>query len=56
MKLTSNLDKVNAELFDLSLALHLHIDPLTSLGEQKVERVKVNLAVVPLNLICAAHA
>ena len=50
------MDEVNAEHLDQSLALDLHVDPLMALREQEVKRVEVDLAIVPLNLICAANA
>ena len=56
MNIICYLDVVNAEELDLCLALHLHVDSLTALGEEKVEGVKVYLASVPLNLPCAADA
>ena len=51
----ANLDVVNTEELDLCLALDLHVDPLAALGEHEVEGVEVDLASVPLNLLCAAH-
>ena len=48
------LDKVNAELLDLQLALHSHVDVLGALREEEVERVEVNDSFPPLNLLCAA--
>ena len=51
----ANLDVVNTKELDLCLALDLHVDPLAALGEHEVEGVEVDLASVPLNLLCAAH-
>ena len=51
----SPLHKVNAELLDLLVALHQHVDALRPLREQEVEGVEVNTASIPLYLLCATH-
>ena len=48
------LDEVDAELLDLQLTLHPHVDVLRSLREEEVEWVEVYDALPPLYLLCAA--
>ena len=47
---------LNAELLDLELPLHQHVDFLRSLGKHEVEWVEVYTASVPLDLLCATDA